>query len=72
MALVTVFNTFSPVQAQLIRSLLEAAELHPSVLHELSALSTEGYALSTGGVGVQVPEEEAEDARLLIAGEPEQ
>jgi len=71
MNLVTVYRTFSPAEAQLIRSRLEAAGLHANVAHELSAFSMEGYTMTTGGVRVQVPEEEAADARELItAPEP--
>ena len=67
MPFVTVFRSLNPIEAQLIRSRLEAAELHPTVTHELSALSLDGYALAAGGVLVQVPAEEAGDARDLIA-----
>lgn len=66
MQLVTVFRAFSPADAQLIRSRLEAAGFHPLVSHELSALSMDGYSLATGGILVQVPEPEAADARALI------
>lgn len=70
MKLVTVYTSFSPADAQLIRSRLEASNFHAVVMHELSALSMDGYALAAGGIRVQVPEEEAEDAReLLSAGE---
>ena len=67
MAMVTVFTAFNPMDAQVIRSRLEAGGLHPQVSHELSALSLEGYALTAGGILVQVPDEEAKDARELIA-----
>jgi hypothetical protein len=66
MQLVTVFQTFSPGEAQLIRSRLEAAGFTAQVAHELSSLSMEGYSMSTGGVLVQVPDEQAEDAKALI------
>ena len=66
MQLITVFQAFSPAEAQLIRSRLEAAEFHPVVAHELAALSMDGYSMATGGILVQVPETEAEDARALI------
>ena len=66
MELVTVFTAFNPMDAQLVRSRLEAANLQASVLHELSALSMEGYALAAGGIQVQVPEEQAEEAREII------
>jgi len=67
MALVTVFQSFSPAEAQLIRSRLDAAGFPVYVAHELSALSMDGYAQAVGGVAVQVPEEMAQDARALIA-----
>jgi hypothetical protein len=66
MALVTVFSSFNAVEAQLVRSRLAAADFHAHVTHELAALSMEGYSMATGGIQVQVPEEEAEDARALI------
>lgn len=70
MKLVTVYTSFSPADAQLIRSRLEASNFHAVVMHELSALSMDGYALAAGGIRVQVPEEEAADAReLLSAGD---
>ncbi len=64
--LVTVYRAFNPTDAQLIRSRLDAAEFHPVVTNELSALSLDGYAMAAGGILVQVPEDEAEDARELL------
>jgi hypothetical protein len=66
MPLVTVHTAFNPMDAQLVKSRLEAADLHPTVTHELSAWSLDRYAL-TAGVLVQVPEEEVAAARELIA-----
>lgn len=66
MKLITVFTTFSPAEAQLIRSRLDASGFHALVAHELSALSMDGYSMAAGGIQVQVPEEEAADARQLI------
>ena len=66
MKLVTVYRTFSSADAQLIRSLLEAAEIPALVSDELASLSMEGYSMSTGGIRVQVPEEQIENARELI------
>lgn len=62
----TVFRTFEPIEAQLVRSRLDAAGFHAEVMHELSSLSMEGYSMSTGGVKVQVPNSEAAAARELI------
>ena len=67
MSLVTVSTAFNPAEAQLVRSRLEAAGFHAVVSHELSALSMDGYALAAGGILVQVPEEEAADAREFLA-----
>ena len=66
MQLVTVFNSFSPAEAQLIRSRLDAADFTVFVQHELSSLCMEGYSMAAGGILVQVPEIEAEAARELL------
>jgi len=67
MNLVTVFTSFSPAEAQLMRSRLEAAGFQAFVKNELSALSMDGYAMAVGGVQVQVPEDAAADAQELLA-----
>ena len=67
MQLVTIHTALNPMDAQLVKSRLEAANFHPIVTHELSALSLEGYAMAAGGILVQVPDSEADDARELIA-----
>lgn len=67
MSWVTVHLTFSPADAQLVRSRLEAAGFEVNVAGELSALSTDGYSMATGGVQVQVPDNQADDARALLA-----
>ena len=67
MKLVTIQTTFSLGQAEVLSSRLEAAGFHPILQNELSAFN----AMAEGGVRVQVPEEEAEEAKaLLAAGEP--
>ncbi len=70
MSLVTVSRAFNPADAQLVRSRLEAAGFHAFVAHELSALSLDGYALAAGGILVQVPDEEAADAKEFLAAPP--
>ncbi len=62
----TVHRSFNPADAQLVRSRLEAAGFHAVVLHELSSLSLDGYALAAGGILVQVPESEADAAREFL------
>jgi len=70
MPLITIFRAFNPADAHLVRSRLEAAEFHTIVMHELSSLSLDGYAMAAGGILVQVPEEEAADAREFLDSEP--
>jgi len=67
MQLVNVFRSFSPAEAQLIRSRLDAADIPAEVVNELAALSMDGYSMATGGVLVQVPDDYAEEAKALIA-----
>ncbi len=71
MNLVTVYRSFSPADAQLIRSMLDSAEVPATVVHELASLSLDGYAMAAGGIEVQVPEEHAQFARELIETEVE-
>jgi Putative prokaryotic signal transducing protein len=66
MQLVTVFRSFSPAEAQLIRSRLDAADIPAEVVNELAALSMDGYSMAGGGIRVQVPDEYAAEARALI------
>ncbi len=63
MKLVTVHQTFSPAEAQVVRSRLAAADFEAVIAHELSSLSLDGFPL----VIVQVPEDVADAARELIA-----
>ena len=66
MELVTVFRSFSPAEAQLARSRLEAANIPANVIHETAALSIEGYSMAAGGVEVQVTADRAAEARALL------
>ncbi len=70
MDMVTVFKSFSAAEAQLIRSRLEVAGYQAAVAHELASLSMDGYSMATGGILVQVPEDEAAEARVLITADP--
>jgi Putative prokaryotic signal transducing protein len=71
MNLATIYTAFNPADAHLVRSRLEAAEFHPVVTHELSALSMDGYAMAAGGILVQVPNEEAAEAKEFLASSSE-
>ncbi len=63
---VTIYKAFSPMDAQLIRSRLEAAGFHPFVADEATAMNTEGYSMAIGGIRVQVPDTEAVEARAFL------
>lgn len=67
---VTIFRAFSPAEAQLVRSRLDAAGFHPFVADELSAFSMDGYSLAIGGIRVQVPASEAVEAREFLDAPP--
>lgn len=67
---VSVSNVLNPAMALLIRSRLEAAGFLVSVRGLDAALATEGYSLATGGVRVEVPEDQADEARAFLAVEP--
>lgn len=66
MKLVTIFKAFSPAEAQLTRARLETAGFHAIVIGELAAMSMEGYSQATGGIRVQVPDDEAAEAREFL------
>ena len=70
MNLVTVFKAFSPAEAQLTRARLETAGFPAVVMGELAAISMEGYSLATGGIRVQVLEDEAAEAREFLDAGP--
>ena len=45
---------------------LTSEKTKDALTHELAALSMDGYALAAGGILVQVPEDQAEDAKEII------
>jgi hypothetical protein len=70
MNLVTIFKAFSPIEAELTRARLETAGFHAVVIGELAALSMDGYSMATGGIRVQVPDDEAVEAREFLDAGP--
>jgi hypothetical protein len=63
---VTVFSPFSGPEAQLVCAQLRTVGFQATVEGETAAFSMEGYSLATGGIRVQVLENEYDDARALI------
>jgi hypothetical protein len=64
---VTIANVLNPAEAGLICSRLEAAGFHPFMPDENTAFNMEGYSLAIGGIRIQVPENEAQNAREFLA-----
>jgi hypothetical protein len=67
MEFVTVYTALNPADADLVRSRLEANDFLVNVKNDVAARSIDGYALAAGGLMVQVPEDQAQSARELIA-----
>jgi hypothetical protein len=65
MELVTVFSTFNPAEAELIRSRLELADFDVCIKNEDSARAW-GGGITSGGLFVQVPDDQAVDAKALL------
>jgi hypothetical protein len=66
MEFITVYRAFNPADAELVRSRLEANEFLVNMKNENAALSMDGYAMAVGGILVQVPEDQVENARRLL------
>jgi len=66
MKLVTIFRAFEASQADLAFAQLQAAGLHPELADEDSALAI-GTPMAVGGIKVKVPEDEVEDAKIILA-----
>ena len=66
MNFITVFQTFSLAEAQIVRGRLETDGFHPEVVNEIAAVSMDGYSMAVGGVLIQVPEAEGVAAREVI------
>jgi hypothetical protein len=67
MQMVTVFTALSPVDADLALARLSAADFHPTLSGGLSGIDNPGFGFSPAGILVQVPEDEADDAREFLA-----
>jgi len=69
MPLVTISKELSDTDAQMKRSRLEAAGFHPTLANENVALCL-GTAITTGGILLQVPADEADDAKEFLNAPP--
>ena len=68
---VTVFNSLNVAEADMVRARLEAAGFESLVAQDISALSNGGFTLAAGGVRVQVPEHQAEEALAFLKSDEE-
>jgi hypothetical protein len=61
-----VYKTLNLAEAELVRARLEAAGFHAAVMDEVAAFGIEGYSRAAGGIRVEVPDSEAEEARAFL------
>ncbi len=66
MNLVTIYRTFNDGDAHLAQSVLEAADIEVTMLNEELGST---LSVMTGGIRLQVSEEDAEAARQLLASQ---
>jgi hypothetical protein len=69
MQLVTISKELNDTDAQMKRSQLEAAGFHPVITNGGTALWL-GTAITIGGILLQVPEAEADDAKEFLNAPP--
>jgi hypothetical protein len=67
---IVIFKTFNQAEAQLVRARLEAADFHPFVANENAAQYLGGLSNATT-LRVEVPENEADEAKKLLAAPAE-
>jgi len=65
MNLVTIFTAFNLAETQLLRARLEAAGFHPFLANENASSWLGGFSTATT-IRVQVPENEADDAKEFL------
>ena len=66
MNLITVYRTFNDGDAHLAQSVLEAADIEVTLMNEEMGST---LSLMTGGIRLQVAEEDAEEARQILASQ---
>ena len=69
MNLVTIFKASSQAEAELTRARLEAAGFEAVVVGEPAALNMELISAATGGIRVEVMEDQAAEARAFLDAE---
>lgn len=63
---VTVSKLFNLAEADMLRSILEAAGFTVSLKNLGAALAIDGYSMAVGGIWVQVPTAEASEAQAFV------
>ncbi len=66
MSLTVVYSSLRQTDAEMVRSRLITAGFHAFIQGEIASNSIAGGALATGGITIEVPDAEAQDARALI------
>ena len=68
MGFTTIQTSFNDVEANLVKSRLELAGFHPHLKDENATMLT-ATPNTTGGIKIQVPDEEAADASTYLKNE---
>jgi len=63
---VKVFVAMYPTEATIVKSMLESSGLSPIIFDEMTIALQPFYSTAIGGVKILVPEDEAEDAKVII------
>ena len=69
MELRTIYNTLNSADANLLRGRLEVAGFDAFIHGEMAGMTLGGYISAAGGIRIQVPEDQADEARALIEAE---
>ncbi len=69
MELRTIYNTLNSADANLLRGRLEVAGFDAFIHGEMAGMTLGGYTSAAGGIRIQVPEDQADEARALIEAE---
>jgi Putative prokaryotic signal transducing protein len=64
---VVIYKTFNQADGQLVRARLEAAGFHPFLANESAAQYLGGFSNATT-LRIEVPEDEADEAKAFLAG----
>ncbi len=69
MELRTIYTTFNSADANLLQGRLEVGGFDAFIHGEMTGMTLGGGVFAAGGIRIQVPEDQADEARALIEAE---